>query len=76
MEDVNRIKLVLVEKGGAARLSSVSWRVPAYQQVACRAVGSQSVNSQQVVHQLFPARPCVYFENSRFAGSGSKRTIC
>ena len=69
MEDVNRIKLVLVEKGGAARLSSVSWRVPAYQQVACRAVGSQSVNSQQVVHQHFPARCSMSAKDSGFAGS-------
>ena len=26
MKDLNRLKAVLAEKGGAARLSSVSWR--------------------------------------------------
>ena len=32
-KDLNRLKVVLAEKGGAARLPSVSWRVPTHQQV-------------------------------------------
>ena len=32
-KDLNRLKVVLAEKGGTARLLSVSWRVPAHQQV-------------------------------------------
>jgi len=32
-KDLNRLKVVLAEKGGTARLPSVSWRVPAHQQV-------------------------------------------
>lgn len=34
MEDINRLKLLLVEKGGAARLPSVSWRAPENEQMA------------------------------------------
>lgn len=36
-KDFNRLKVVLAEKGGTARLPSVSWRVPAHQQVVGRA---------------------------------------
>ena len=36
-KDLNRLKVVLAEKGGTARLPSVSWRVPAHQQVVSRA---------------------------------------
>ena len=44
-KDINRIKVVLAEKGGAARLPSVSWRVPEYQQMGGKSVRGCSLDS-------------------------------
>ena len=46
MEDINRIKMVLFKKKCAAR-----WQ-------ACEVGVNSPFNSQQVVYQIFSARPC------------------
>lgn len=57
MKDLNRIKVVLVEKGGAAKLPSVLWRVPENQQVVGRAVRQERLDCQQMVYQYGTTRP-------------------
>ena len=67
-KDINRIKVVLAEKGGAARLPSVSWREPEDQQVAGRAVRLCPHDCFQVVYQCVPATDGDISENSKIAG--------
>ena len=50
-KDINRINVVLAEKGGAARLLSVLWRAPEDQQMAGRTSELCSNNSVKVVCQ-------------------------
>ena len=51
-KDLNRLKVVLVEKGGTARLPSVSWRVPEIQPLAIQTTGMCANNSIEMVYQF------------------------
>ena len=51
-KDLNRLKVVLVEKGGAAKLSSVSWRELEIQSLAIQTTGMCANNGIEMVHQL------------------------
>ena len=57
-KDINRIKVVLAEKGGAARQLSVLWRAPEDQQMAGRTTGLCSNNSIKMVYQRLSANDC------------------
>ena len=50
-KDLNRLKVALAEKGGTARLPSVSWRVPAHKQVVGRANRRRPSHGVQMVYQ-------------------------
>ena len=73
-KDINRIKVVLAEKGGAARLLSVLWRAPVDQQMAGRTTGVCSNNSAKMVYQRLSANYGDLYEDSRTAGCGTDRT--
>jgi len=55
-KDLNRLKVVLAENGGTARLPSVSWRVPAHQQVVSRTDRCWSSHSVQMVYEQCSAQ--------------------
>ena len=50
-KDLIRLKVALAEKGGTARLPSVSWRVPAHQHVVGRANRRRPSHGVQMVYQ-------------------------
>ena len=54
-KDLNRLKVVLVEKGGAAKLSSVSWREPEIQPLAIQTTGMCANDCFKVVFQFVAA---------------------
>ena len=49
-KDLNRLKVVLVEKGGAAKLSSVSWRKPEIQPLAIQTAELCANDRIKMVH--------------------------
>ena len=51
-KDLNRLKVVLVEKGGAARLPSVSWRVPEVQSLVIQTTGMCANDGIKMVYQF------------------------
>jgi len=54
-KDLNRLKVVLVEKGGAAKLSSVSWREPEIQSLVIQTAGMCADDCFKVVYQFITA---------------------
>lgn len=51
-KDLNRLKVVLVEKGGAAKLSSISWREPEIQPLAIQTAGMCTNDGIEMVYQF------------------------
>ena len=51
-KELNRLKVVLVEKGGAAKLSSVSWREPEIQPLAIQTAGMCANDVVEMVYQF------------------------
>ena len=54
-KDLNRLKVALVEKGGAAKLSSVSWREPEIQPMAIQTAGMCANDRIEMVYQFITA---------------------
>ena len=73
-KDINRIEVVLAEKGGSARLSSVLWRAPENQQMTGKTTGLCSNNSVKVVYQRLSANYGYLSKDSRTTGCGTDRT--
>ena len=71
-KDLNRLKVVLAEKGGAARLTSVSWRVPAHEQVACRTTWQRPCHYLQMVYQQCAADTGELVRHSQMPGRNGK----
>ena len=66
-KDLNRLKVVLVEKGGAAKLSSVSWREPEIQPLAFQRIGMCANDCFKVVYQFITTSIGDADENSKAA---------